>query len=55
MMRAVAAGIVDAIINDLSDRGALDGAWSSIDEDLQEEIRDEWIDLVLERAEANGE
>lgn len=37
-----AAEAVDAIIADLSDRRGLRQAWESIDEDVRDEIRDEW-------------
>lgn len=42
----VAEAIVEAIIGDLSDRGGLDNAWASIDEDIQDEIREAWMGAV---------
>lgn len=38
--------IVDAIIIDLSDRRGLRHEWEQIDEDIQKEIRDKWINLI---------
>lgn len=49
-MDALASRIVDAIIRDLTDRGGLDGAWDSIDDDTQDEIRETWIQLVIEES-----
>jgi hypothetical protein len=39
---------VDGIIGDLSDRQGLDWAWEGIDEDIQIEIREEWVQLVYQ-------
>ena len=39
--------IVDKIIKDLSDRRGLRHEWEKIDEDIQQEIRDEWRNIVL--------
>jgi hypothetical protein len=38
--------IVDAIIEDLTDRRGLKNEWWSIDKDIQDEIRQTWIDIV---------
>ena len=37
---------VEAIIADLSNRRDLDSVWESIDEDVQDEIRDLWTQIV---------
>jgi len=37
---------VDEIIADLSDRRGLKWEWSKIDEDVREEIRAAWIEIV---------
>lgn len=38
--------IVDGIIRDLSERRGLRHEWERIDEDIQQEIRAEWISIV---------
>lgn len=38
--------IVDAIVNDLSDRAGLDNQWQAISKDVQDEIRGEWSVIV---------
>lgn len=46
--KTVAASIaVDKIIDDLSDRKGLRHEWEQIDEDIQEEIKDQWRLIVL--------
>lgn len=37
---------VEAIIADLSDRRGLGQEWEQIDEDIQDEIRDQWTLIV---------
>lgn len=37
---------VDKIIEDLEDRSGLGNEWDAIDEDIQKEIRKEWIAIV---------
>jgi hypothetical protein len=37
---------VDQIIHDLRDRRGLRQAWEAIDEDVREEIREEWARIV---------
>ena len=44
-----AESIVAALIEDLSDRRGLSHEWEAIDEDIQEEIRQEWLQIVLTR------
>jgi hypothetical protein len=41
-----AAEIVSEILADLRGRGGLDGAWDSIDSDIQQEIRETWEGIV---------
>lgn len=38
---------VQAIVDDLTSRSGLDGAWDSIDEDLQGEIMVEWVGIIV--------
>jgi hypothetical protein len=38
---------VENIIRDLKSRWGLDKEWDSIDEDIQEEIKDQWTLIVL--------
>lgn len=52
MNKAIAIMIVDGIIADLSDRSGLSDEWDTIDEDIQSEIREEWIEIVLKGGEA---
>lgn len=37
---------IEDIIGDLSDRGGLGNEWCGIDEDIQDEIRDEWASIL---------
>lgn len=39
---------VRKIIDDLTDRGALDATWNEIDEDTQEEIKEKWKGIILQ-------
>ncbi len=39
--------IVDKIISDLSGRSGIGDEWYGIDSDIQEEIKEEWIGIVL--------
>jgi trans-2-enoyl-CoA reductase len=41
--------IVDAIISDLTDRRGLRQEWEEIDSDIQNEIREAWTRIVMER------
>jgi len=43
----IAELIVDAILHDLQGRKGLRHQWNEIDEEIQEEIRTEWIDLTI--------
>ncbi len=42
-----AESIVNDIIKDLTDRRGLRQEWECIDQDIQQEIRDEWKKIVL--------
>jgi hypothetical protein len=44
----LAKSIALKIKNDLTGRGGLDGAWDSIDSDIQEEILKTWEGIILE-------
>jgi hypothetical protein len=46
-MRENAERIVDAIVDDLTDRKGLKQEWWSIDNDIREEIKRKWIDIVM--------
>ena len=37
---------VDEIIDDLKGRGGLCHVWDQIDEDIQEEIKEEWAEIL---------
>jgi len=39
---------VDRIIADLSDRKGIGNEWEWIDEEVQEEIRQKWSDIIRE-------
>jgi hypothetical protein len=41
---------VDAIIEDLAGRNGIGNEWEEIDEDTQEEIRECWIEILMEKA-----
>lgn len=45
-MTIKAEQIVSKILADLTDCKALRQAWDDIDEDIQQEIRDTWADIV---------
>lgn len=38
--------VADQIITDLCGRGGLDGAWDNIDDDIKEEIRMRWVEII---------
>lgn len=48
MTRELAKKIAKAIERDLRDRRGLRQAFESIDEDMQEEIRERWIEIIDE-------
>jgi len=37
---------VEAILEDLTDRSGLGNAWESIDEDIQNEIKETWANII---------
>ena len=47
-MKDTAKRIVNAIVDDLTDRRGLRQAWEQIDEKTQAEIRESWARLVCE-------
>ena len=44
--------IVDKIIDDLTDRGGLGNEWDQIDEDIQAEIKEEWVNIIKDSLKA---
>jgi len=50
--KGLAYRIVDKIIADLSDRWVWDDAWGSIDEYVQQEIREKWESIVKHEVES---
>ena len=40
--------IIDRIIEDLSDRCGLGDEWDQIDDDIKDEIKEKWKDIVLD-------
>lgn len=55
MSMSKAKEIVNAIIADLTDRRGLRQEWEQIDSDIQEDIRQEWIEIVETALKAKGE
>ena len=45
-----ARAAVDGILNDLSDRRGLRQEWERIDDDIQDEIKQEWALIIYEQA-----
>lgn len=41
--------IVEAVLSDLTGRGGLDGAWDSIDPEIQGEIKDDLTEIVSKK------
>lgn len=39
--------IIENIIEDISDRKGLGNEWEQIDEEIQEEIKEEWLKIVM--------
>lgn len=50
MMDETATKIIDLIISDIEDRKGIGNEWEEIDDDIKEEIRNEWIDIVKNNA-----
>jgi hypothetical protein len=53
-MTDVAKRIVDAIITELCDRSGLGDEWENCDEEIQEEIRQSWLEVVENNLKAFG-
>jgi hypothetical protein len=49
MPRDVCDEVVDAILNDLTDRKGLRHVWEDIDEDTQNEIKETWAAIIRSR------
>ena len=47
-MEDVARQIVDNILYDLTDRRGLRQEWEQIDDDIQQEIKDAWFQIVMD-------
>jgi len=50
MDKKIAAKIVNKIIADLTDRSGLQNEWEGIDADIQDEIKQTWINIVVENS-----
>ena len=48
MERAKAEKIVGLIISDLTNRSGLEDEWEMIDDDIQQEIIETWVNIILE-------
>jgi hypothetical protein len=44
----IAVRIVDNIIEEMCDRRGLGNEWENFDEEIQDEIRTAWMDIVIE-------
>lgn len=49
----VASEIVDAIIEDLSDRRGLGQEWEQVDDEIKKEIKDTWAAIIEEMTREN--
>ncbi len=47
MTKSTAGKIAAKIITDLKTRMGLDQTWESIEEDIQDEIKKDWIKIIL--------
>lgn len=45
--KKIAKKIVDEIIKDLTDRSGLQNVWDSIDDECKEDIKDEWVNIII--------
>jgi len=43
----IATRCVDNILKDMTDRRGLRQEWDNIDEDIQEEIKEEWRQIII--------
>ncbi len=48
-MEKIALEIVNDIIVSICDRSGLENAWEDIDGEIQDEIKTEWINIVLNK------
>ena len=55
MNEELARKIVEKVLCSLTGRSGFDGAWDSIDDDIQEEIKDDLVEVVLKTAEENND
>ena len=46
LIRDVSSTIVDQILSDLTDRKGFDQEWNQVDDDIQEEIKQTWVEIV---------
>jgi hypothetical protein len=46
--------IIEDMINDISDRRGIGDEWSEIDEDIKDEIRATWIEIIKKHANPEG-
>lgn len=47
IVRREALCVAEAIIEDIEGRKGLGDEWDAIDEDIQAEIKQEWVNLIL--------
>jgi len=47
MDQNTASDIVDAIVDDICDLAGLGNEWESIDEKIQDEIKERWIEIIM--------
>lgn len=40
--------VLDAIISDLTDRRFLESEWDQIDDDVKQEIKDTWLEIIYQ-------
>lgn len=49
--KGIVDGIVDGIVIDLTDHRGLSSAWYDMDEETQDDIRKEWVSIIISRLE----
>lgn len=47
MKSDTARKVVDQIVNDITSRRGIGDEWEQIEPDIEEEIRNEWIDFLM--------
>lgn len=40
--------VLEAIISDLTDRRGLESEWDQIDDDVKQEIKDTWLEIIYQ-------